>query len=519
MDYFKVTDTWCEKVNGYVVIFYRLEKLFLDKKSWWVPVGSSETATARDFEAKALRQQCVTCTTSSPQVYDEGWMCLNSDCSTFWTSSGDTATVDLTYNPAFLNERSRSNNPAPPYLLKPDSSNVCVSNATGITVSKAATRGIVCKNCNRCIPRRYWNTWKCATPGCGYVLEAPRDVLTASQVRANLANTFDGPALSLDKCDDSIEIDVEQHGLYRLHRYHLAPGNTVTHIFSCETLNSTIGGPNELFMALQQADLGLQRFEMSQSMSPGQLVAHFSSNSGLPYKYVVAVDSKAFADVPPELLNVLKRGSWAAKLTVPGEQDLAPFNEILTVGYLESDKMGYHDDGEATVGPTVVSLSLGGDSEMKFRMKAKFYYGMPKRGDGGKSSYNPNLPIIPGCAKPEERRRLNALAATTCTPAELAMEAKKAFADCRATPPPLLNLKLAHGDIVVQHGGELQAYYEHCAVPSDKLRFALTARHIKPAGVAPEDLWKGELPAGFDDPANAYDGYMALYEQYVARLQ
>ena len=29
LDYFKVTDTWFEKANGTIVIFYRLEKLFL----------------------------------------------------------------------------------------------------------------------------------------------------------------------------------------------------------------------------------------------------------------------------------------------------------------------------------------------------------------------------------------------------------------------------------------------------------------------------------------------------------
>ena len=125
--------------------------------------------------------------------------------------------------------------------------NLVLGNEVGITVSKAATKGIVCVQCNRCVPREYWNAWKCATSDCGYILQVPWELLAASQVRSNLADSFNGPALSTDTHDRTLQVDVEHHGLYRLQRYHLAPGNTVTHIFSCETLNDTPGGPNELF--------------------------------------------------------------------------------------------------------------------------------------------------------------------------------------------------------------------------------------------------------------------------------
>ena len=248
-------------------------------------------------------------------------------------------------------------------------------------------------------------------------------------------------------------------------------------------------------------------------------------SQGLPYKYVAEADSKAFSDVPQEVLEVLRRGTWAAEQALPGQRH-EPFNEILTVGYLEGSKMGvsrkihglrhllklrqYHNDGESTVGPTVVSLSLGGDSDFNFRMKAKYYTGFPK---GEKKSYNANLPLTPGCYLPEQRRRLNELA-QTMDKAQLTIEAQKSLNGAKKNPPELLKLKVRHGDIIVQHGTELQFRYEHQANPTNKLRFALTARHIKPETIASDQLWKGKLPDGFSDPANAYDGDVSIYEKY-----
>ena len=146
-------------------------------------------------------------------------------------------------------------------------------------------------------------------------------------------------------------------------------------------------------------------------------------------------------------------------------------------------------------------------------MKAKYYTGFSK---GEKRSYNPNLPITSGCYLPEQRHRLNKLA-QTMDKAQLTVKAQKVLAGAKKNPPELLKLKVRHGDIIVQHGTELQVRYEHQANPTDKLRFALTARHIKPETISPDQLWKGKLPDGFNNPANAYDGNLALYEEYRRR--
>lgn len=61
----------------------------------------------------------------------------------------------------------------------------------------------------------------------------------------------------------------------------------------------------------------------------------------MPYKYVVAVDSKGFNEAPDEILSSLGRLSWATRQAVVGTGDeYLPPNELLVIGYFEGMKMG-----------------------------------------------------------------------------------------------------------------------------------------------------------------------------------
>lgn len=60
---------------------------------------------------------------------------------------------------------------------------------------------------------------------------------------------------------------------------------------------------------------------------------------GLPYKYVVDVDSKGFSEAPKQILEGVRRMTWAGKYIV-GDEAFKPFNELLAVGYFEGCKMG-----------------------------------------------------------------------------------------------------------------------------------------------------------------------------------
>lgn len=68
---------------------------------------------------------------------------------------------------------------------------------------------------------------------------------------------------------------------------------------------------------------------------------------------------------------------------------------------------------------------------------------------------------------------------------------------------PFCVMDLNHGDMVVMHGPKLQERYEHRVKSMGRLRYALTARHVKSHLVDERDHWKGNLTL---DLAYEYDG-------------
>lgn len=59
---------------------------------------------------------------------------------------------------------------------------------------------------------------------------------------------------------------------------------------------------------------------------------------GLPYEYIVDVDSKGFRDAPPPILRALHRLSWAGKECVT-DGSFQKFNELLAIGYMEDQSI------------------------------------------------------------------------------------------------------------------------------------------------------------------------------------
>ncbi len=62
----------------------------------------------------------------------------------------------------------------------------------------------------------------------------------------------------------------------------------------------------------------------------------------MPYKYVVDVDSKSFSEAPPVILNALNRLTWAGQQS-NGVGQFQNYNELLTLGYFEEQKIGVSD--------------------------------------------------------------------------------------------------------------------------------------------------------------------------------
>lgn len=339
MDFYQVTEIWAEKSKGKTCFKFRFEKIDLATKSWWAPAGSPMPVRSN---AKALRQACMCCHKSSSQVFQDGWMCLNEACNRFWKLNGQEAPSKLTYNPAFLNERTAwPTNIKPPFPLRPDLLVADNKTDVNLAVSRASWKGMACPQCGRCNSRTLWDAWQCQTVGCGFTHGIKHTIIDPHTVLPDHGVEFVGHALPQDKHLDPVTMRApEIIGEWRVHTFDVVPGNHVTHFMANGVLNNMPGGAHDMFRALQGADIGLQRFPLAISATEGEtLTKHFAVNFGMPYKYIVSVDSKGFSEAPKTVMNVLNRLTWAGRHCV-SNGSFQDFNEELVLGYFEKQAIG-----------------------------------------------------------------------------------------------------------------------------------------------------------------------------------
>lgn len=58
----------------------------------------------------------------------------------------------------------------------------------------------------------------------------------------------------------------------------------------------------------------------------------------MPYHYIAAADSAPFSEAPSAIMESLNRLTWASNVVVGGKP-YPPRNELLAVGYMETQKM------------------------------------------------------------------------------------------------------------------------------------------------------------------------------------
>ncbi|KAK2739436.1 hypothetical protein FQN57_006565 [Myotisia sp. PD_48] len=503
MDFFRITDIWFEKVGKCAGAKMRFEKLDLTTKSWWAAKDAADPLPLEERESIIPPESpvCASCSEASAQVFEEGWMCLTPSCPEFWKLNGSAPPSNLTYARAFLTKRSRPINAIKPHhSLVPDLLSTFCNQQTDVTGTRMAWKGIVCPECKACICRTFWRKWECSTPGCGFRHEPPMNHISLRSVLPELEMGAQGHRLPcIGKPGTPLPI-IRYMNNYRKDIYEIPGVGIVTHFAANVTVNKRAGGPDDLFNQFQVEDLGLRRYPLSQCVVPGTLTSHFAVNYGMPYKYVVSVDSRPFSTAPWVILGALNRLRWATKHTVKPEEFQQP-NELLALGYFEDMSIGYHDDGESSLGPTIATLSLGAPATMLIRMKATYFNGFTKR-DNRKVLLEDD-PVIPGCANEKERAELKRNFQQGQITAQQYKAAREALPSSRQKASPICTMALNHGDLMVMHGPELQKYYEHSVIPSGRLRFALTARYVKPDQVPASEHWKGDLTP---DPELEYDG-------------
>lgn len=521
LDYFKPTHIWVEKSGSSKILRYRFEKLNTNKQSWWKPKDELEPIKLASL-GPPVEKTCNSCKQPSVQVYLNGWMCLKAECSAFWhivqdiyigpyPISSEPNEKSLVYDPRFLKQKSPWPNDNHEYSLKPSSQELSGYSIPGEDTSRAFWSGTVCPDCGRCNSRLSWMGWGCLNPSCSFEKKPPHCLIPAMSIREPFWPLSDSYTLSRDIHASLIKVTVTfAHG-YRINRYEI-PGieGFVAHMIANRTVVEERGGPDSMFEELQQTDIDLRRRPMPNGQLKGESYCrHFTVNYGMPYKFIAATASHSFAGAARPITTTRSRLNWAAKFLLSQEKSANSdsentnheFNEVLALGYFESQKINYHDDGEHGLGPTIATLSLGAPGTMRLRMKARHYHGVTS------TVYEDATPLA-GCQHYEARTALHAdlqalkvsdpkayRARLKDIPKELGLKSSGHAKD-------VLKMELGHGDIVVMHGAQVQKYYEHAVEHAGKLRFALTCRYIDP-----ESLGESDRPAYVVGPdEGGYDG-------------
>ncbi|KII92770.1 hypothetical protein PLICRDRAFT_155572 [Plicaturopsis crispa FD-325 SS-3] len=455
LGFYQITHAWAEYQptgNGESrVVRYKFSFQWCDGQGdpWWIPGGSVpscgpstplvETSLgvkaprprpvkishhdARPSKSAEFDTKCNTCGTGTPHIYEQGWMCLNPVCSAFWKIHGtDAPLLYLRYSETFL--KLLPTVPLPPILrdIRPKLPVV----DDGVTTSYASTRGWHCHDCGRLSSRRCWEKYEC--PHCKATHKVSGRVRSSKEFPRNI----DGKV-----CDHRVSpgsgIIVAPSKLYSWGRgmaeyqqFILPNERGRIHVIRGNALANA--DANDIFEQYQvqaaNASLLFRRWPLRTHKLRGPLLTnYFSQNSGEPYHYVGGTDNTVpFDEAPHAVVQALKlirsRMTAAAGL-------VAPFNEILSAGYMERQKMAFHSDAEKGLGPMVASLSLGSSALMHFRLLSRF--------------------------SPEKERGSRIA----------------------------LTLVLRHGDVMVMDGADIQTYYEHTVVPQN-VRIAATARFIQP---------------------------------------
>ena len=265
MAHFKPAFIWCEKIEKKIVVrlrFEKFEKSLQGHESWWMPANAPLTSGSPQ---KAVRETCVVCKATWPHIYSQGFICFNQKCKTFWKLEGKAPQPeDISYNPAWLAEETPwPENIEPPYALRPEPLPNNVRQDPFYATSYAATRGIVCEWCGRCISRKKMDGWFCETENCGWSYLLPRMAFSIRIVNQACGARFDGHAIPFHKHALPITRLPEQIlGPWRKETFEISKGNFLVQLHSNEAVNILPGGPNDMFSAMTDPRIEFERRPM-----------------------------------------------------------------------------------------------------------------------------------------------------------------------------------------------------------------------------------------------------------------
>ncbi|WWC99165.1 hypothetical protein V866_006060 [Kwoniella sp. B9012] len=388
---------------------------------------------------------CTSCHRPIVRIYREGLICFQPECQAFFMLDSPIGSLpvppgfSLSYDEDFLKPRCTPPEVMIPYSVIPQEPVRVVPETEemeGEVGGRTLWRGWVCRRCGRANCRYRWEVWECRNCGNTLGLVDPSRIIVKKDL-PHIPPSFLGDS----KIDPSSGITSKVRWISEIGGvcmvYDLPYAGKVYHLIQldCHLADDLL---QDYQRAANEGGWFQRRHLKGQILKfrllvKGQFLAqHFAVNFGAAYKYQVDTLSYPFEESPECVTRSLVLIKDRVRLILSEE---IGFNEILSVMYREGQKMSWHDDGEAGLGPVVSSLSLGNQAIMSFRLKT------PR--------VNLNQTYYNGMADRESRK----------------------------ISPTALSFTLSHGDIMIMQGSDIQKKYDHKVIPMG-FRIASTARVI-----------------------------------------
>lgn len=265
LGFFKVTDIIYVKGKraNQNVVQYRFEKLNPDEEAWWEPADAEPTLQLGELGAP-LQKRCGKCGVTQEQVYQK-WACLSTTCVAYWKLSdgSDLQPSDIAYfNPQWLKKQTRWPSEEDPFDLVPLRADS--KQALEFTHPHDATRGICCPKCGMCNSRYQYKGWKCDNVTCDF-FHVPTLRPAPIQATRNLARPVGtGRPISYDIAEPHIKRQHEYRFNHQINVFQI-PGfdeDVIFHMIANQRVLEESGGPDDMWKAMQEVDIGLERRHM-----------------------------------------------------------------------------------------------------------------------------------------------------------------------------------------------------------------------------------------------------------------
>ncbi|KAI0036934.1 hypothetical protein K488DRAFT_40180 [Vararia minispora EC-137] len=368
LGHYWIAEAWAEleiKKNEEKLVRYKFAFQWCPEQGepWWTLPQDRMANTLAEAVTPA-RMRCDTCTITSVQVYEQGWMCLNPACIVFFTLRGTNVVEELTAALSFLSLRQNrpykmstgkeSTLPAPPPAGEVD---------RGLVTTRRFTRGMHCVECGRLSCRFRWKCWQCQ--GCKNEFDVKGAIRKPnefwSQHRALIfSDERIMPKACINRGLQRMFLDEITNERLLLRSYtmpgnrgiiYIIPGNQkincvadqIFHDYQEQAMNGTIDFRRYPLRSVGRGELLTNYFSQN---SESVYLPSFECYSNQSARSAVATDSPQYVggatrtislehgpSVVRDALTLVKR---RIKVTIGKD---VPFNEVLSAAYMEEQKM------------------------------------------------------------------------------------------------------------------------------------------------------------------------------------